>query len=119
MTIQEYVEARGYQATRLFNTIAAAEGEPVKLMGYQLNGPRGNKTFIETDNLEAARLWCDGVDYATGRLKGASRVRAIEAKIAATLLEQLDEELATLTPSDNYQTAEIFHPDFQIVEASK
>ena len=69
-----YVESRGYRATPITNTIAAAEGAYLKVVGYELRGPRGNKTVVGkrpdgTLPKFDAELWCDGVDYATARIK--------------------------------------------------
>lgn len=71
--LREYIEGRGYRATPVTNTIAAASGAPLEVVGYDLRGPRGNKHFVgkESDGcfrIESAKLWADGVDYATAKL---------------------------------------------------
>lgn len=68
-----YVDCRGYEAFPVTNTIAASEGQPLEVVGYDLRGPRGNKTFVPKGkdgklSIEAAALWCDGVDYATTKI---------------------------------------------------
>jgi len=73
-----YVAGRGYKAQPLMNTLAAADGAQLKVMAYQLAGPRGNRTTVAQDrdgeySFDAVKLWCDGVDYATSRLKRAPR----------------------------------------------
>jgi hypothetical protein len=67
-----YVEQRGYKATPVTNSIAAAEGADLMIVGYELRGPRGNKKFVgkNSDGLLPqfdAQLWADGVDYATAK----------------------------------------------------
>jgi hypothetical protein len=68
-----YVESRGYAAAPITNTTAAASGADLEIVGYELRGPRGNKTVVgKTDGklpLFDARLWADGVDYATRKIK--------------------------------------------------
>jgi len=70
-----YVEARGYAITPITNATAAAQdGVDLKIMAYELRGPRGNKTILCKNrdgllSLGAAQLWCDGVDYATASLR--------------------------------------------------
>lgn len=44
-TITEFVESRGYRAERIFNTTAAAEGQPIELVGYETQ-----RTAREQDN---------------------------------------------------------------------
>ena len=66
-----YVNSRSYVAVPLTNSQAAAEGAEPRIGGYELRGPRGNRhvTLKNRDGLlplGEARLWCDGVDYATG-----------------------------------------------------
>jgi hypothetical protein len=68
MNIAEYTKSRGYIAKPILNTQAAAEGKPLQVMGYELRGPRANKTIVVGDDLFAARLWCDGVDYANRKI---------------------------------------------------
>lgn len=68
-----FVRSRGYEASPILNTIAASEGAPLAVIGYDLRGPRGSKLFLPMDwagllSLDAAALWADGVDYATARL---------------------------------------------------
>ena len=57
--LSSYVNKRGYQATPVNGT-----------MGFELTGPRGNRTIVMAHRnglfpLESAALWCDGVDYST------------------------------------------------------
>ena len=74
-----YVEGRGYRAVPIANTIAVAlDGADLAIVGYELRGPRGNETVVgkRSDGTLPkfdAELWCDGVDYATSRLKGRTR----------------------------------------------
>lgn len=68
-----YVQSRGYQASPLINSVAVAEGAELRIGGYELRGPRGNRTVILKDAdglmpLDSAALWCDSVDYATRKL---------------------------------------------------
>jgi hypothetical protein len=68
-----YVESRGFKANPLMNTQAATEGDPLRIMGYQLTGPRGNRTTIVQDRdgsyrFDGIKLWCDCVDYATSKI---------------------------------------------------
>jgi hypothetical protein len=69
MTIAAYVESRGYKAEPLLNSIAAAEGRPLEVVGYTLRGPRGNKKVVTPDDMFGTKLWCDSVDYATKRVR--------------------------------------------------
>lgn len=67
-----FVEERGYRATAVTNAIAAAEGAPLVVIGFELRGPRGNKHFIPKDrdgqfSLDDAKLWADCVDYASAK----------------------------------------------------
>jgi hypothetical protein len=67
-----YVESRGYKTEPVL--VLADEGVPLRVGGYTLMGPRGNKkTVIKNNNgllpLFDAELWCDGVDYSTAQLK--------------------------------------------------
>ena len=69
-----YVASRGYRTEPMFNSIAAGDGAPLEVTGYELRGPRGNKTVVikEKDgrlSLFSAQLWCDSVDYATSKLR--------------------------------------------------
>jgi hypothetical protein len=69
----KYVASRGFKAQPIMNTHAAAEGQPLRVMGYQLKGPRGNRTTVAQTpdgdySFDAVRLWCDGVDYATTKV---------------------------------------------------
>lgn len=70
----EYVAERGYKAEPLLNTTEVGmTGVPLRVVGYTLLGPRGNQTIVpkDADGRLArchARLWADGVDYATARL---------------------------------------------------
>ena len=70
-----YVEGRGYRAVPITNTIAVAlDGADLAIVGYELRGPRGNKTVVgkRSDGTLPkfdAELWCDGVDYTTARIK--------------------------------------------------
>jgi hypothetical protein len=68
MNVADFVKSRGYNVEPVLNTGAAAEGKPLQLMGYRLIGPRGNEKVVEIDNLFAAQLWCDGVDYASRKV---------------------------------------------------
>lgn len=68
--ITAYVESRGYHAKPILNTDAATQGLPLRVMGYELRGPRGNKTVITGEDMFVAKLWCDGVDYATRKMAG-------------------------------------------------
>lgn len=70
----DYVASRGYKALPLTNSQAAAEGADLKIMAYELIGPRRNRTVVIKDgdgllSLDAAALWCDGVDYSTSKLR--------------------------------------------------
>jgi hypothetical protein len=69
MNIPEYVKSRGYKAEPILNSQAAAEGQPLQVMGYLLRGPRGNKKVVTPDDMFGTELWCDGVDYATKRIE--------------------------------------------------
>lgn len=76
MELVAYVESRGYTATPVTNSTVAAAGVPLKVVGYELSGPRGSKTFLPKDkddllSLDAAALWADGVDYASSKAKPA------------------------------------------------
>jgi hypothetical protein len=69
-----YVTRRGYRANPMLNTIAAGAGQPLAVTGYLLIGPRGNRhALVKTREgllpLDDAKLWCDGVDYATAAIR--------------------------------------------------
>lgn len=70
----EYVASRGYKAQPLLNTAEVGmDGVPLRVVGYTLLGPRGNQTVVpkDADGRLArchAKLWADGVDYATSRV---------------------------------------------------
>ena len=70
-----FVEGRGYRAVPVTNAVAAADGAPLEVVGYDLRGARGNKTFIARTgggfSLSQAALWADGVDYATDKVEKA------------------------------------------------
>lgn len=69
-----FVEGRGYRTERVFNSIQVVQdGAALRVVGLTLLGPRGNKGFVSVDrdglaDLDCAKLWCDGVDYATGKI---------------------------------------------------
>lgn len=68
------VTARGFRSEPLLNTGAVEPGVPLAVGGFKLLGPRGNQHILIKDaagrvDLDAARLWCDGVDYATAQVK--------------------------------------------------
>jgi hypothetical protein len=70
-----YVASRGYRANPFLNTTAAAEGQPIKVVGYELIGPRRNRKVVPVmpDGLLPLLdvvLWCDGIDYATSKIRG-------------------------------------------------
>lgn len=67
-----FIRSRGYQAKPVLNTIAAGEGKLLVVCGYELIGPRRNRGFMPMQDgylsIFSARLWCDGVDYATAKI---------------------------------------------------
>lgn len=72
----DFVKARGYRAIPITNTTAASEGADLQIVAYELRGPRGNKKVVGKNRdgllpLFDAKLWCDGVDYATAKTKRA------------------------------------------------
>jgi len=72
----EYVQRRGYKALALLNTTGVGEGKDMQINAYELRGPRGNRKVVIKDkdgllSLFDAQLWCDGVDYATQRIRRA------------------------------------------------
>jgi hypothetical protein len=76
--LMDYVASRGYRSGPVTNSYAAANGEPLRVMGYALLGPRGNRTVVcrypdDTYSFDAVKLWCDGVDYATKRVLARRR----------------------------------------------
>ncbi|WP_210180604.1 hypothetical protein, partial [Bradyrhizobium jicamae] len=44
--LREYVASRGYRSEPFTNSWEAAEGAPLRVMGYTLRGPRGNRTVM-------------------------------------------------------------------------
>jgi len=71
-----FVEARGYSVERIFNTTQVWLDTDVQLrcVGYSLRGPHGTKTVLKIDanglvDLNAARLWCEGVDRSKQRVQ--------------------------------------------------
>lgn len=75
-----FVEDRGFKVKPILNTIAAGEGKPLEVTGFNLFGPRGNKTCLGKDkaglvSLSMASLWCDCVDYATAKIKERKKAR--------------------------------------------
>jgi len=80
-----FVDGRGYKAEPITNDLAMElDGVPERIVGYTLRGPRGNKTVVtmNTEGLLAlsdAKLWCDGVDYATAN--GRKRIAATKSAI--------------------------------------
>jgi hypothetical protein len=79
-TMFEFVKTLGpgFRATRIFNTLELEQDPAAKfrVVGLELRGPRGNKTFLSATNgeveldaakvdMDAAKLWSDGVAYAT------------------------------------------------------
>lgn len=75
----DYVTSRGYKALPLTNSQAVAEGAELKIMAYELVGPRHNRTIVMKNAdgllpLDDAALWCDGVDYATKKVASKRRV---------------------------------------------
>ena len=74
LELSSYVESRGFRTERVFNTTSLElDGAELLVVALNLFGPRGNKGFLGlTDgrgDLNAAKLWCDGVDYSTARIK--------------------------------------------------
>jgi hypothetical protein len=70
-----YVTSRGY--TTEPSLVLADDGVPIRIGGYILRGPHGNKTVVIKNEagllpLFDAELWCDGVDYSTAQLRRAS-----------------------------------------------
>lgn len=75
--LAEYVASRGYAAV----PIKTGGVGLVRVAGFTLQGPRGNKTTVINRpdglfSLDEAKLWCDGVDYATGRVAEKKAVRS-------------------------------------------
>ena len=77
----EELHAKGAQhhftITNVFNVTAAASGEPLKVVGYTLRGPRGNRTFLDKGedgcvSSERLQLWLDCVAYAGLKIKRRS-----------------------------------------------
>lgn len=71
--LMNYVAGRGYRSGPMTNSWEAANGAPLRVMGYMLLGPRGNRTTVAcypdgTYSFDAVKLWCDGVDYATRKV---------------------------------------------------
>ncbi len=62
--LERYVRERGYKAKPL-----VVEG---RLMGWTLSGPRQSTRFV-TD-MQGAKLFCDGVDYATRQVQARRSV---------------------------------------------
>lgn len=68
-----YVAGRGYQAAPVVNTATAAgDGQPIRVVGYELTGPRRNRKTVPLSPdgrlpLFDAVLWCDGVEDITTR----------------------------------------------------
>jgi len=68
-SLRSYVRSRGYKVEEIFNSTAAAEGQPLRIMGYAIKGPRNSKGVItrlpsEFFDKNAVSLICDGFDYA-------------------------------------------------------
>ena len=88
-TFTDYVAERGYTTSPVVNGQGAvADGQDLRVVGYDLIGPRGNRGFVPKDgdliDLDAAALWCDGVDYATRKVQERRERRELRAqRIAA------------------------------------
>jgi hypothetical protein len=77
----EQLRAKGvehhFSVTNVFNTTAAASGEPIAVVGYTLRGVRGNKLFLDKGedgcvSAERLQLWLDCVAYAGLKIKRRS-----------------------------------------------
>lgn len=82
-----HVEARGYKALPLTNSDAVAEGAELQITAYELKGPRGHKTIVLKNgdgllSLDAANLWCDGVDFATAKI---TKSKAVSFTVPSTM----------------------------------
>lgn len=70
----DFVESRGFKAMPVTNCQQAIqEGVELRICGYELLGPRGNRTVVAKDQqgllpLDHAEAWCDGVDFATHKI---------------------------------------------------
>jgi hypothetical protein len=84
-----YVRSRGYRVSPLLALNGHDAGLDLVINGYELRGPRNNKKIVIKNkdgllSLFDARLWCDGVDYATARVQETlSRKRNQKTKISS------------------------------------
>lgn len=74
--LQKMAVAGSFRVEPILNSIAAAEGEPLRVAGFTLHGPRRNRTvlFLDADGLvdvAPVTLWLDCIDYATAKMRRA------------------------------------------------
>lgn len=59
----------GFTLQATFNT---GTDDPLAVVGFELRGPRGNKTFLPVENdavdADSFALWVDGINYATKKI---------------------------------------------------
>lgn len=72
--LRQMAAAGSFRAEPILNSDAAAEGSPLKVMGYTLRGPRGNRKVVELDDdgmvdFASVKLWLDGIAYANAKIE--------------------------------------------------
>jgi hypothetical protein len=87
--LKALVTERGYQVEPAHMEVDGGSG----MYGAHLRGPRGNKHFLACDregrfSRSEAVLWCDGVDYSTGKMlakQGERRRKALKGNRAVSV----------------------------------
>jgi len=77
--LQQMALAHGFRVEPILNTTAVAQDNaPLRIMGFTLRGPRGNRTVVEAGedgrvHLDSIKLWLDGIAYSTAKIAAKAK----------------------------------------------
>ena len=77
--LQQMASTQGFRVEPILNTTAVAQdGAALRIMGFTLRGPRGNRTTVEVMEdgrirLDPIKLWLDGIAYSTAKIAAKAK----------------------------------------------